>query len=343
MKNLFATTVLLFCFVGQAFAGYGFDGHNQSTTLTNNSNKKMLQNAASGVASNTITGGSNAEVYINFQYDTTGKSVFIVYTTNGSNPSKTNGTSASCSFHNYTDPDRTWVCSIPSGANTQGTTVKYVLYISDSTLGAAWGRGATNSTIATSWAEGDAAFSYTVQAALATAAVTSLNAQVTENGAQLTWHGMGSADTFVLEHSLNQQTWSEIGTLSTETSSFTVAGLAIGTHYFRIKASSNGATSYSPVAVATIEVPNQYVMYPAYPNPFNPSTNIRFAVAQKQTVHVTMYNVLGQTVKTLFTGSVEANALQTLQINASELQSGTYIVRVAGQTFAATQKITLAK
>lgn len=343
MKNLFATTVLLFCFVGQAFAGYGFDGHNQSTTLTNNSNKKMLQNAASGVASNTITGGSNAEVYINFQYDTTGKSVYIVYTTNGTNPTKTNGTSASCGFYNYADPDRTWSCTIPAGTNTTGTTVKYVVYISDSSLASAWGRIAINQTVETSWTEGTNTFSYTVQAALATAAVTSLSTQTRENGTQLTWNTAEWADALALEHSFDQKTWTEVGTLAAGTSSYTVSGLDAGTHYFRIKASVNGAISYSPVAVATIEVPGQYVLYPAYPNPFNPSTNIRFAVAQKQTVHVTMYNVLGQTVKTLFTGSVEANALQTLQINASELQSGTYIVRVAGQTFAATQKITLAK
>ena len=84
-------------------------------------------------------------------------------------------------------------------------------------------------------------------------------------------------------------------------------------------------------------------MNPAYPNPFNPQTTVTFAVANKQNVTMHLYNVLGQRVATLFNGTVEANNLQTVRIESSNLQSGTYLVRLVGENFTGTQRITLVK
>ena len=43
----------------------------------------------------------------------------------------------------------------------------------------------------------------------------------------------------------------------------------------------------------------------AYPNPFNPTTNIRFSVQQQQFVELNIYNVKGKRVKNLFRGLVD--------------------------------------
>ncbi|HFE63560.1 MAG TPA: hypothetical protein ENK14_03985, partial [Caldithrix sp.] len=57
-------------------------------------------------------------------------------------------------------------------------------------------------------------------------------------------------------------------------------------------------------------VPSNIVLFSNYPNPFNPSTKLRYRIPQSSQklvpVDVSVYNVLGQRIKTLFKGNVEA-------------------------------------
>ncbi len=103
-----------------------------------------------------------ADLYVNFAFDTTGKTVYLVYTTDGSNPTKTNGTAVTATFSRYSDPNRIWVASVPP--QPYGTTVKYIFYISNGTLATSSGR--VSGTVAdrnasqyeTSWTESDGAY-----------------------------------------------------------------------------------------------------------------------------------------------------------------------------------------
>jgi len=112
--------------------------------------------------SNVNNNGGGTDLFVNFTFDTSGKSVYISYTTDGSPPGQETGTSTTvvAGFNNYTEPNRTWLGTIPT--QTAGTTVNYVFYASDGTIGAAWARfsatGYTNTL-------GDAytAYSYTVK------------------------------------------------------------------------------------------------------------------------------------------------------------------------------------
>ncbi len=61
--------------------------------------------------------------------------------------------------------------------------------------------------------------------------------------------------------------------------------------------------------------PESFMLYPNYPNPFNPETTIRFTLIQKSTACLNVYNTTGQEIVTL--------------VN-SELQPGTYDVRWSG-------------
>jgi len=90
-------------------------------------------------ANSAISSADAADVYVNFDSDTSGKNVWVVYTTDGSAPNKGNGTSVAAAFSKYADPNRTWYATIP--AQAVGVTVNYVFYISDSSdLASAWGR-----------------------------------------------------------------------------------------------------------------------------------------------------------------------------------------------------------
>jgi len=46
-------------------------------------------------------------------------------------------------------------------------------------------------------------------------------------------------------------------------------------------------------------VPQEFVLYPNYPNPFNPTTNIRFALSERGQLRLVIYNSLGKKVRQL--------------------------------------------
>lgn len=82
-----------------------------------------------------------------------------------------------------------------------------------------------------------------------------------------------------------------------------------------------------------------YLFRSAYPNPFAESALVPFAVGSLQRVDVSLYNILGQRVATLFSGSVRPNEMKTALIDARSLASGAYMLRIEGERFSETQSI----
>ena len=86
-----------------------------------------------------------------------------------------------------------------------------------------------------------------------------------------------------------------------------------------------------------------FKLSPAYPNPFNPTTNLELAIPEAGYVSVKVYNLVGQEVATLVDGMMDANPSYTFQWNAGSLSSGVYLVRAEGAGQMATQKLMLLK
>jgi len=59
-------------------------------------------------------------------------------------------------------------------------------------------------------------------------------------------------------------------------------------------------------ALPAYQAPTNMVLGANYPNPFNPSTKIPFELSEETSLHITIYNVLGQEVTTLFAGRLAA-------------------------------------
>lgn len=81
----------------------------------------------------------------------------------------------------------------------------------------------------------------------------------------------------------------------------------------------------------------------AYPNPFNPQSQFALTVVEDQGVRAELYNTLGQRVATLFEGYVEAGQTQQVMIDGARLPSGMYLVRIIGERFEDTFRVTLLK
>ena len=131
-------------------------------------------------------------------------------------------------------------------------------------------------------------------------------------------------------------------TIESREYSFTVSDLSPGRYVFRLKqVDFDGSFEYSESVEATVTVPDRYVLERAYPNPFNPSTTIRFAVATESPVTLTLVDSQGRAVRTLFSGTPAANETRSVRVDAEGLASGSYIVRLTGAGFVASETVTL--
>ena len=154
---------------------------------------------------------------------------------------------------------------------------------------------------------------------------------------------------FSVEQEVGSDVFSEIGyveghgtSIEPKEYSFAVNDLDPGLHRFRLKQIDfDGAFEYSSVVEAAVTVPDRFLIEPAYPNPFNPTTTLRFAVGAEQHVEVTLVNAAGQSIRTLYSGTVVANEMKQLVVDAVGLPSGTYLVHFEGNGLSATERIVL--
>jgi len=91
------------------------------------------------------------------------------------------------------------------------------------------------------------------------------------------------------------------------------------------------------------EVPRHYALSQNFPNPFNPSTQIIFTLKQSEHATVTVYNLLGQSVATLFDGTATAGQPYVLTFNAANLPSGVYFYTLRSGSLNDSKKMMLIK
>jgi Leucine-rich repeat (LRR) protein len=96
-----------------------------------------------------------------------------------------------------------------------------------------------------------------------------------------------------------------------------------------IQVTVNGITG---VAEPRTMEPESFALYQNYPNPFNPLTTIRFSMPEKQSVRLSVYNLLGQLVRTLVDEKMEAGQ-HSVVFNAAGLASGVYFYRLHTESF----------
>ena len=86
--------------------------------------------------------------------------------------------------------------------------------------------------------------------------------------------------------------------------------------------------------------PAAFELAPNYPNPFNPSTNIRYGLPQNAFVSLMVFNTLGQEVATLVHGDQEVG-YHEVKFDGSKLASGVYFYRIQAGTYVDTKKLLL--
>ena len=93
-------------------------------------------------------------------------------------------------------------------------------------------------------------------------------------------------------------------------------------------------------------LPTEYKLEQNFPNPFNPTTKIRFSIPDKGAglalTELKVYDILGNEVSTLVNEPKEPGYYE-VEFNASELASGVYIYRLQASSFVFTKKMLMLK
>lgn len=90
------------------------------------------------------------------------------------------------------------------------------------------------------------------------------------------------------------------------------------------------------------ELISDFKLYEAYPNPFNPSSHIRFQISERGPVTLKVYDVLGNEISTLVNGEKPAGTY-TVKFDGSNLSSGVYIYRLTAGKYISSKKFILVK
>jgi hypothetical protein len=117
-----------------------------------------------------------------------------------------------------------------------------------------------------------------------------------------------------------------------------------GHHQFRLRqVDFDGRTSYSETIEVDITLDRQFLVEAPYPNPFRGTARVRLAVSSDQDVRATLHDILGRQVREVFDGRVPANRMTAIRLDASGLSSGTYMLRVHGRTFSASERVVVVR
>lgn len=84
------------------------------------------------------------------------------------------------------------------------------------------------------------------------------------------------------------------------------------------------------------------MLYPNYPNPFNPLTKIRYSIPSSQHVTLKVYDIVGREIMTLVDG-IKPVGIHNELLDASLLPSGVYFYRLQAGIFSETKKLLITK
>jgi len=90
------------------------------------------------------------------------------------------------------------------------------------------------------------------------------------------------------------------------------------------------------------ELAREFALSPAFPNPFNSTTSIRYSLPLPTHASLVVYNTLGQRLRTIFEG-YKHPGFHTANLKADNLPSGLYFVRLEASGQLSSQKVMLVR
>ena len=175
---------------------------------------------------------------------------------------------------------------------------------------------------------------------------------------QLNWNDNSNNETaFLIERSSNDSLhYSIIGSVpKNQTGYLDSVGLKKDTIYWYRVMAINSVGSSPPSNPArdtaiglttgieqTSNTPKEYKLYSNYPNPFNPTTVIKFGIPKNSSVKLIVYDILGREVAILVNEKLNAGLYECI-FDGTGLTSGVYFYRIKAGEFIETKKMLMIK
>jgi len=196
----------------------------------------------------------------------------------------------------------------------------------------------------------------TTQAPLPVELASFRGAQVQEGAVQLTWTTASETNNagFRIEHRTAEGDWESLGyveskavggtTAEAHTYRFTTEALETGTHHFRLKQLDfDGTSTLSSTVMVDVQMRQALRLSAPAPNPITDAATVSFAVKETEEATVTLYDVLGQKVRTLHDGRATGGEPHMLRIRADDLASGVYLLRLQVDDKIRTRRLTVVR
>ncbi|KAA3614654.1 MAG: T9SS C-terminal target domain-containing protein [Calditrichaeota bacterium] len=91
-----------------------------------------------------------------------------------------------------------------------------------------------------------------------------------------------------------------------------------------------------------LNTPKVFALHQNFPNPFNPQTKISFAIPKAADVNISVYNMAGQLIETLYDNWIETGH-HTITFNAEKYASGVYFYKIQSGNNVLIRKMVLLK
>jgi hypothetical protein len=125
---------------------------------------------------------------------------------------------------------------------------------------------------------------------------------------------------------------------------FETEALEIGRHAFRLQqVDTDGTTHTTEIKSAEVRLTSAYAVSAPYPNPARQAATLDVAVRSAQQVTVSVYDVLGRRVAVALQERLPGQETKQIQLPAHRWASGTYFVRIRGEDFTTTRRMTVVR
>jgi len=116
----------------------------------------------------------------------------------------------------------------------------------------------------------------------------------------------------------------------------------VQTSWNKLAHTTNGGGPITTVNNLTLNIPDNFILYQNFPNPFNATTNINFFNNKKSFIIIKIYNITGKEIETL-TNKEYKPGEYSLKWDANNYSSGVYFYRIEAGDFTNVKKMILIK
>ncbi|MCX8009742.1 MAG: T9SS type A sorting domain-containing protein, partial [Ignavibacteria bacterium] len=143
----------------------------------------------------------------------------------------------------------------------------------------------------------------------------------------------------------------EVDSNITDTSYVWTINEMYNTYYWRVKAYNlSGWGEYSDVwkfritftSVDEMNYPDDYVLEQNFPNPFNPSTTIKYFIPSRSKIKISIYDLLGKELLVLVDDEKD-RGYHLITLSAKNLPSGTYYYQLEANNNRIIKKMLIVK